>query len=36
MTTASSLPLTGLAPVTDADVRILVLGSIPFYRQLPL
>ncbi|QOY94052.1 DNA-deoxyinosine glycosylase [Massilia sp. UMI-21] len=29
MTTAASPTLTGLAPVIDADVRILVLGSFP-------
>ncbi|MGI4842259.1 MAG: DNA-deoxyinosine glycosylase [Janthinobacterium lividum] len=29
MTTASSPTLTGLAPVIDAEVRILVLGSFP-------
>lgn len=29
MSTASSSLLTGLAPVIDADVRILVLGSFP-------
>lgn len=29
MPTASSLTLTGLAPVLDPDVRILVLGSFP-------
>lgn len=29
MTTATSPTLTGLAPVIDADVRILVLGSFP-------
>lgn len=29
MTTAPSPTLTGLAPVIDADVRILVLGSFP-------
>ena len=29
MTTAPSPTLTGLAPVIDAEVRILVLGSFP-------
>jgi hypoxanthine-DNA glycosylase len=29
MPTASSLTLTGLAPVLDPDVRVLVLGSFP-------
>jgi len=29
MSTASSSTLTGLAPVIDADVRILMLGSFP-------
>lgn len=29
MSTSSSLTLTGLAPVLDPDVRILVLGSFP-------